>query len=195
MDNRINVLQSADDFCIYGANENYTQGTVDSYFAMHCSLNFFFKLGFDVSPSKSAVVIYTRHRLSKLTSLNLANVTIPVLPHYKYLGVSFDSKLNWNDQISECLTKAEKSLNILKITCKRAWGADPNITLLFYRSYVRSRVDNGSIFYGSAPQSRIIKLDRLQYKTLIVVLGAFESTPTCDLLAECNEPLHLRKIY
>lgn len=56
MDSRINVLQYADDFCIYGTNKSYTQGIVDLNYAMHCSQKFFLNLGFDISAHKSAVV-------------------------------------------------------------------------------------------------------------------------------------------
>lgn len=196
MDSRITVLQYADDFCFYATNKSYNQGIVDLNYAMDCSKTSFLELGLDIAPEKSAVVIYTRHRVPKISNLRLANSIVPVVSHYKYLGVTLDTKLNWNNHINESLIKAEKSLNILKITSKRSWGSDPKVAILFYRSYVRSILDYGSIFYDSATNSRLVKLDRIQYKALRLVLGAFKSTPTCALLAECNEPpLHLRRRY
>ncbi|KAJ8910997.1 hypothetical protein NQ315_011262 [Exocentrus adspersus] len=51
-------------------------------------------------------------------------------------------------QDSHCIIKkAENAHNILKTFCHHTWGADPNITLLFYNTLVKSTMDYGSIWY------------------------------------------------
>ena len=85
---------------------------------------------------------------------------------------------------------------MLRCTTKFSWGADPPTSLLFYRSYVRSIVDYGSILYGTAAKSHLSQLDRLQLKYLRIVLGAMRSTPCPILLAETSEPpLKWRRRY
>ena len=67
---------------------------------------------------------------------------------------------------------------------------------MFYTAFTRSLIDYASIFYGSATNTRLTKIDRLQYKALRVITGAFRSTPTQALLAETGEwPLNLRRLY
>ncbi|CAH1995433.1 unnamed protein product [Acanthoscelides obtectus] len=163
---------------------------------MHSCNDYFFNKGLDISPSKSAVVFFSRHRLPVCTILPLANVAIPVHSSYTYLGITLDTKLTWDYQINNCLVKCEKSLNILKAVNRYKWGADPKINILFYRCYTRSILDYGCFLYGSATKTRLAKLDRLQYKGLRLALGALKSTPTATLLAECQEPpLHLRRLF
>lgn len=190
------ILQYADDFCLYCAKNtfqtclDYLSSTMDS-----CQ-KYMFENGFDITPSKSAVVIYTRHRLKYQDSLILGEFQIPWRISYKYLGIVLDQKLTWDEHISNILSKGEKSLNILKATTRRHWGTDPSIALIFYRAYTRSIIDVGCIFYGSATKTRLQKLDRLQFKALRLITGAFRSTPTKALLAECNEfPLSMRRSY
>lgn len=112
----------------------------------------------------------------------------------KYLGIILDYKLTRHEHINRILEKAKRTMNLLKYTAKRKWRADPDINLLFYKSYVWPILDYGSIFYGSATNSRLVKIDRIQYKAKRLVKGAYRSTPTTSLLTECNEtPLNNRR--
>ena len=189
-----NVLQYADDFWIYIENKNVSQCVGDLKYVMHCCKNYFHQQGFEISPKKSAVVFFTGHRFPTISNLCLAGFNIPLNKQYTYLGITVDTKLTWDEHLSKCLIKSEKSLNILKAVNRYSWGSDPKINLMFYRAYTRSILDYGRIFcMASATKSRLIKLDRLQYKALLIVLGAMKSTPTAALLAECGEQsLHLR---
>jgi hypothetical protein len=62
-----------------------------------------------------------------------------------------------------------------------------------YRSVVRSKLDYGCVAYGSARNSYLESLDRVQNAALRVRLGAFRTTPVSSLHVEVNElPLRLR---
>ncbi|XP_072398269.1 uncharacterized protein [Diabrotica undecimpunctata] len=137
------------------------------YSARQYSLN----QGLELTSNKSAVVLFTPHRLPNISSIGIDNLSIPVQKHYTYLGVTLDTKLSWEEHINNCLIKCENSLNVLKVVNRHQWGADPKV-------------------------NRLKKLDRIQYKALRLVLGALKSTPTKNLLAECMEPpLHLRRLF
>nr|CAH7733494.1 unnamed protein product [Callosobruchus chinensis] len=160
-----------------------------------CKTNFF-EQGLEISPSKSAVVFFTRHRLPDVNSLNLCNLNIPATNNFTYLEITLDWKLTWNEHINKCLGKCERSLNLLKAVNRYIWRADPKVNLLFYRAYIRFILDYGCFLYGSSTKTWLLKVDRIQFKALRPVLGALRSTPTAALLAECNEPpLHLRRIF
>ena len=189
-----NILQYADDFCLYVNKKTLREcinelDLIGSFCKQHL-----FQNGFEISPSKSAVTIFTRHRIQRQDFLHIGNLHIPWKYSFKYLGVVLDQKLTWEEHITNLIAKGEKSLNILKVTIRRTWGADPNVAMLFYRAYTRSIIDSGSIFYGSATNTRLQKVDRLQYKALRITMGAFKSTPIEALLAASGEtPLSLRR--
>lgn len=100
-----------------------------------------------------------------------------------------DYKLIWTKHIEYIICKAEKGLNILRCVTRRSWGADPKMAFMFYRAYIRSTLDYGAILYGTASNTNLKKVDRIQ-----LCIGALESTTTDVLLAEVNEPpLELRR--
>ena len=49
--------------------------------------------------------------------------------------------------------KCLKALDILKVLSNTNWGGDRSVLLNLYRSLVRSKLDYGSIVYGSARKS------------------------------------------
>ena len=85
-------------------------------------------------------------------------------------------------------SKCQKALDILKVVSSADWGADFNILLNLYRSLVRSKLDYGSIVYGSAKKSYLQILDPVHHQGLRLCLGAFRTSPVESLYAEANEP-------
>ena len=87
-----------------------------------------------------------------------------------------------------------KALNLLRVVAHKDWGADCATLLKLYRSHVRSKLDYGCVVYGSARQSALDCLDRVQNAALRVCLGAFRTSPIASLHVEAGElPLTLRR--
>ena len=68
------------------------------------------------------------------------------------------------------------------------WGADKSILINLYRFLIRSKLDYGSIVYGSARKSNIQILDAVHHQGLSLCLGAFKTSPVESLYIEANEP-------
>ena len=68
-------------------------------------------------------------------------------------------------------------------------------TLLhLYRSLVRSKLDYGSVVYGSARESYLRILDPIQNHALRLFLGAFRTSPASSMCVQANEPpLYIRR--
>ena len=96
-----------------------------------------------------------------------------VVQEYKYLGLIFDKKLSFIPHIKYLKAKCLKSLNILKVLSHTTWGADRTTLLQLYRSLIRSKLDYGSIVYGSARKSYLAMLDPTHHQGLRLALGAF----------------------
>ena len=66
--------------------------------------------------------------------------------------------------------------------------------LKLYRTLIRSKLDYGSIVYGSARKSYLQMLDPIQNLSLMLCLGAFKTSPVESLQVEANElPLRRRR--
>ena len=79
-------------------------------------------------------------------------------------------------------------MNLLRVVAHTDWGADRKVLLNLYRTIIRSKLDYGSIIYGSARKSYLEMLDPIHHQGLRLALGAFRTSPSESLLAEANEP-------
>jgi len=57
-------------------------------------------------------------------------------------------------------------------------GGDPSILILFYKSFIRSIMDYGSIRFANAPKSTLILQDRVQNYFIRLAIGATKYRPS-----------------
>ena len=104
------------------------------------------------------------------------------------MGLLFDKKLSFIPRIKDLKAKCLKTLDVLKVLSNTNWGGDRSVLLNLYRSLVRSKLDYGSIVYGSARKSYLKSLDTIHHQGLRLALGAFRTSPVESLYAESNKP-------
>ena len=119
---------------------------------------------------------------------------IPVVDDFKFLGLIFDRKLSFIHHIIYLKAKCLKALNLLKVLSHTNWDADRTVLLQLYRSLIRSKLDYGSIVYGSARKSYLMELDTVHHQGLRLALGVFRTSPVENLYVEAKESsLYLRR--
>ena len=134
-----------------------------------------------------------KRKLHPDPTLTVYNSQIPVVSQTKFLGVVFDSKLNFKAHIDYIRQKCGKAMNLLKVVAKMDWGADRSVLMGLYRSFVRSRLEYGCAVFSSACKSYLKKLEPIQNQGLRICLGAFRTSLMQSLYVEANEPpLYLR---
>lgn len=195
-DDSVTCIQYADDFCFYSIQDTYEESVRSLRHVMYCLKNWVTENNFSLSPEKSAVLIFTRHRIRHEGSIKLAGITIPMVSKYKYLGLILDRKLLWSQHILHIKQKCEKGINMLKFVTRRKHGASPLVALMFYRAYVRAIIDYGCVLYGGASSTNLLIVDRMQLKALRVCMGVMGSSPSYAVLSESHEiPLKYRRLY
>nr|CAH7729114.1 unnamed protein product [Callosobruchus chinensis] len=124
----------------------------------------------------------------------MGNYQLPFVKEIRYLGVELDRKLTWKPFVSKIQSRCQKGLNFLRTIAKVRWGANQNTCLLFYRAYILSILDYGSILYGAASKNLLKQLDTIQNKALRICLGTMLSTPIVPLHVEAGiPPLQFRR--
>ena len=110
--------------------------------------------GFKFSKTKTQCVHFCQIRQLHLDPhLTIYGSPIPVVSEAKFLGLLFDNKLSFIPHIKALKAKCLKALDILKVLSSSDWGGDRTVLLNLYRSLIRSKLDYGSIVYGSARKS------------------------------------------
>ena len=151
--------------------------------------------GFKFSKSKTQCVHFCQLRkVHDDPELYLYGSLIPVVEDFKFLGIIFDRKLSFIPHIKYLKAKCLKAMNLLKVLSHTNWGADRTVLLQLHRSLIRSKLDYGSIVYGSARKSYLMMLDTVHHQGLRLALGAFRTSPVESLYVEAEEPsLYLRR--
>ena len=140
--------------------------------------------GFKFSKTKTQCVHFCQLRgLHPDPVLNIYGSPIPVVEEAKFFGLLFDKKLSFIPHIKALKAKCLKALDVLKVLSNTNWGGDRSVLLNLYRSLVRSKLDYGSIVYGSARISYLKCLDTIHHQGLRLALGAFRTSPVESLYA------------
>ncbi|XP_026687835.1 uncharacterized protein LOC113472334 [Diaphorina citri] len=151
------------------------------------------ELQLDISPSKSKICIFTRHRIRWSPRIKINSQNIKTVTQVKFLGVWFDVKSTWQKEVEEIKNRTQKGINLLRSICGVTWGAHPTVLMNVYKAVVRSHFDYCGMIISTANQSRINQIHVLQYRALRVVLGFFKTTPCQIINFETTEmPFQLR---
>lgn len=196
VDPNIRLLQFADDVCIYTETRDINICNKRLHHALTEVNKWFSNNGLTISEKKSVVVTFTRKRFQPPPKITLDNYEFPYKTSIKFLGITLDRKLNWKEHIHDLVKRSENAINVLRTFCRHNWGSSPHVALLFYRTLVRPILDYGSIFYGSAANTHLRKIEQIKNRCLRICTGYLPSTPITAMEAETREPpLQLRRKY
>ena len=186
----------ADDSAIWCTTPDYDIGIQRLQSALHKIEIWSTKNGLEFSAEKSAFMIFSRNRRiapSILPKLN--NSIIPLVPHFKFLGVVLDSQLSMNHHVKHIQTKCKRRLNLFRCITGTPAGADRSTLLRLYKAIVLPIIEYGSIVYAGGKQSSLVKLEAVQNNFIRLSLGVMKTSPIPSLQVEANiPPLLIRQI-
>lgn len=156
--------------------------------------NFAEKNGFKFSTNKTSMIYFTSSTCPPPIELRLGDTTIQKSESVRYLGLVFDSKLNWKPHIQQLKSKCNKALDLMKSVSSTEWGADQKTLMTIYRSLIRSKLDYGCIVYNSANNTDLTNLESISNEAMRIASGCFRSTPIHSLQVITSEPpLQIRR--
>lgn len=184
IDRPVQASLFADDLVVYVRGINVkslmdvTQRTLDKLEAW-CSTT-----GFKFSKDKTKCILFDRSRYQNPSStLRLFSGPLEFVHHTKYLGVMFDSKLNWKMHFDHLKQNCTKALSILRVLSHHSWGADISSLLKIHQSMIRSRIDYGLQATSSARRSYLRKVQTIENQSLRIITRAFPTTPIESLFS------------
>jgi hypothetical protein len=129
--------------------------------------------GMKFSTQKTQVVIFSRKEIDtdSLPKLKMYDKDIDYADEVKYLGVTFDSKLNFRSHINNKFNKAKRLLFSARNAMGKFWGPSPLLTKWLYTNIVRPTFTYGCIAWAKATRSKLFakkakRLQRLGLKNL-----------------------------
>ena len=202
-DGRYNISQQlqfsmyADDLAIWFTDANAERANNIVQLALNHVQKWCDRWGLDISPLKSATVIFSKKRRNVATApLRVNGSNIPLLPSFKYLGITLDNRLTFNEHILDLRQRSSRRLNIIKCIAGRDWGADRRTLLNLYISLIRSSLDYCAFLYDTLSTKQTSSLESIQNNALRIITGALRTSPVENIRAETNIPslAHRRKL-
>ena len=141
-------------------------------------------------------MLFSRRRNIGSPSLNINGSPLTFVDSFRYLGVTFDTKLTYRNHVDTVVTKCSNQMNLMKLLTRTYWGAGKKSLLKIYRSLIRPVIEYGMPAYFFSTRTQQKKIETIQNQALRICCGAMPSTPICVLQASCHEmPLHIRHLY
>ena len=85
------------------------------------------------------MIIFSRSILARKTELNLKlyGETLKIYPQLKFLGITFDSQLNFKKHFEEILDRCNTRYHRLRLLVNKKWGPSPATIIQIYKQCVR----------------------------------------------------------
>ena len=151
-----------------------------------------------LEPSKSAAILFTRcpsHRKLKI-NLKLHGEPVPQEDTTRFLGILFDSKLDWTPQITSIINgTAGKINNLRNLSAKSRWS-HPGKVIKFFESLVESVATYSAPCFLAMKNSLWKRLEQVHARSM----KSFAGVPNyigydlvCDQLLIDNWPEKIKK--
>ncbi|UYV74179.1 hypothetical protein LAZ67_11002330 [Cordylochernes scorpioides] len=159
-----NIGLFVDDIILWSSNTNWKKAERDLNKTLLHLENFSNKHKLEFNPQKSETCLFTTDKkLYKIRpKIILKEQQLQYNKHPKYLGYTLDPEINSSKHIEEVIRKGRDRLKILKYISGREWGADATILKLTYTSLIRPILEYGYQIYGTASETNLKSLERIQ---------------------------------
>lgn len=144
LSNQICILQYADDLLLYSIHQSPAIACSLLSHSLNLLKTWLDTNGLEISPTKSAAMLFSRMRLPPPINVYFGNNIIPVKKSVKFLGVFLDSKLSGINHCDYICNRCERTVNILRCLSGVWWGAHPFCMKLMYNALIRSILDYGT---------------------------------------------------
>jgi len=125
----------------------------------------FKKVKLDFNPTKSTAILITNKRKYDLPKINMDNIDIRIENSVKYLGITIDRKLSFNEHIRNFYNKCIDKIIKLPIVAQNVWGLKSDSLKLIYCAEIEPIVR--TISYEAA--IAIAGLTPIDYKIIEVI--------------------------
>jgi ribonuclease HI len=182
------ITQFADDICIWKSNRNITFLIKQVQSDLFNINNWCNQWGFKLSAKKSVGILFTKKIKIPDVKLEIAGNDICIKKSAKFLGLTLDSSLTWNDHINDIIDRCKPRLNLLRCISGSKWGASSSSLLNIYKALIKPLLVYGCEAFNSASDSVKNKLKKVQYQALRICTGAICRTSLSKLQVECGDP-------
>ena len=187
-DSRMRITLYADDLAVWAqhllSNRHNAMPTFQNY--LNEIQSYMQENGFQLAADKTVFMVFGRGRPDRSRYwINIGGHTIDPSKQVKFLGVTIDQNITWQTHFNKLITKARRSLNVVKILSYQSW-ASPKSVLHVARALVRSRLMYGHQVTFTATDSQWAQLQATDAMAIKAALNIPWSANTCLVYQEAG---------
>ena len=142
-----------------------------------------------MNTKKSQVIVFSKcpsHKKEALV-LKIFNQIIPQSNEVTYLGVIFDQRLSWEQQIRKICERAYSRLNLLRAMTSMTKKHNATLIGQLYNSTIRSLFEYSCVCIVSAADVHLKKLQLIQNEALRIILKVPSYIPIATMNDSGNQ--------
>ena len=146
--------------------------------------NFCERYGFKINTDKTKIMVFRKGGpLRKVERWYLNGKQLKVAPHYKYLGITFSTKLSWTRTQQQQVLQANKAVCMIKKFNKKCKYVSTRHLFYLFDQMVVPVLIYGCELWGFKKSETI---ERVQYKFCKYILNVGQNTPNAAALGDCG---------
>ena len=130
-----------------------------------------------VNAGKTTYTVFTLSTKVQKVDLNFNDHQLQEDKTPIYLGVTFDQRLTWKEQLQKNKTKAKLRMSLMRKLAGTSWGANHNTLKRLYVGRIRPTLEYGMAATCTASNSQKESLTKIQNQSMRLMTGAMRSTP------------------
>lgn len=144
--------------------------------------------GLEISKDKTKTMLFsTKHKKNIVEpKLTLDGQTLECVKKFTFLGVTFDTKLNWTEHVNNITAKTKLNMNVIRMLSNTTYGSDRNSLLKLHDALIASINGYGSIAFNNLTQEQEKRLNTVQIRGLKYAIGAFITSPNKSVEVEAG---------
>ena len=182
------IFSYADDIALLASCRDERLAHFRVQAALDQAAMFFDKWKLQPHPAKTQTITFTNRTALLNRPLTLKGEVLTISRTVKYLGITLDRRLTWGPHIQAAAKKGSQAIGIAYPLVGRDSALSLANKVLLYKQVIRPTFTYGSLVWGTAAPTHILKLQRVQNKFTRVATNAPPLTNLSYLQEELGIP-------
>jgi ribonuclease HI len=146
------------------------------------------KKGLEMATDKTKSMLFsTKHKKNIVEpKFKIEGQDVECVKRFTFLGITFDTKLNWNDHISNTTSKTKQNMKVIKMLSNTTYGSDRKTLLKLHDVLISSINSYGAIALNNLTKEQDRKLNSVHYRSIKYAIGAFITSPNKSVEVEAG---------
>ena len=189
--NRLNLILYADDTSVFMSNTNIEVLQQQFTTELQKLANWFEVNKLVLNINKTNYVIFSNKNMNfDSVSIKINDIQIKRVTHVKFLGVTIDEKLSWNQHTGVVCNKLSKSIGILY----RFHSYPKDILLLLFNSLILPHLNYCVQIWANCSEQNMSRLFKLQKKAIRIISHSGYRAHTKPIFT-CLKILNIYDLY